>query len=304
MKRLSLLVLTAGLLASACAGRGASSLGPAPSGDGSSPSPTASPSPTPSPTATPSDGASPSPSNPFTFQAWFATDYGEGHLFVTKRTKGFSPGVARLAMNALLEGPSEPEEGSGLFTAIPFGVELLGLDLSSEGVITVDLSSEFEQGSGTAAETMRLAQVVYTLTQFRTVKSVRFAIEGEVIDEFGSHGIDVSRPQTRADYEGLLPAIVVESPSIGERVSNPVTVSGTANVFEATVSLKILDADGNEIARTFTTATCGTGCRGDYSVSVPYNVDREQRGTIVVFESSAQDGSEINAVAIPVVLTP
>lgn len=305
MKRLSLLILAAGLLASACAGRGASSLGPAPSGDGSSPSPTGGPSPTPSPTAsTPSDSGSPSPANPFTFQVWFATEYGEGHLFVTKRTDAFSPGVARLAMNALLAGPSEVEEGAGMFTAIPFGVELLGLDLSSDGVITVDLSSEFEQGSGTSAETMRLAQVVYTLTQFRTVKSVRFAIEGRQVDVFGSHGIDVDPPRTRADYEGLLPAIVVESPSIGERVSNPVTVSGTANVFEATVSLKILDARGNEIARTFTTATCGTGCRGDYSVSVPYTVDREQSGTIVVFESSAKDGSEINAVGIPVILTP
>ncbi|MGH2573838.1 MAG: Gmad2 immunoglobulin-like domain-containing protein [Actinomycetota bacterium] len=305
MKRLTLMIVGAGLLASACAGRGASSLGPAPAGDGSSPTPTPTSSPTRPTTSPPSPvPPSPSPRNPYTFQAWFATDYGQGHLFVTKRTDEFSAGVARLAMNALLDGPSEVEEGAGMFTAIPFGVDLLGLDLSSDGVITVDLSSEFELGGSSSVETMRLAQVVYTLTQFRTVKSVRFAIEGRPVDVFGSQGIDVDPPRTRADYEGLLPAIVVESPSIGERVSSPVTVSGTANVFEATVSLKILDASGREIARTFTTATCGTGCRGAYSVSVSYNVDREQQGTIVVFESSAEDGSEINAVGIPVTLTP
>ena len=102
----------------------------------------------------------------------------------------------------------------------------------------------------------------------------------------------------------MLPAILVESPIIGARVSSPVTVSGTANVFEATVSLRILDENGNEIARTFTTATCGTGCRGDYSVSIPFNVDRQQRGTIEVFESSAKDGSPINLVRIPVTLMP
>ncbi|HEV8420131.1 MAG TPA: Gmad2 immunoglobulin-like domain-containing protein [Actinomycetota bacterium] len=70
------------------------------------------------------------------------------------------------------------------------------------------------------------------------------------------------------------------------------------------MSLRILDENGKEIAHTFTTATCGTGCRGDYSVSVPFNVDHEQRGTIEVFESSAQDGSAINVVAIPVTLLP
>ena len=80
--------------------------------------------------------------------------------------------------------------------------------------------------------------------------------------------------------------------------------AGTANVFEATVSLRILDAGGKEIARTFTTATCGSGCRGDYSVSVPYRVDRPQAGTIVVFESSAKDGRPIHVVRVPVTLTP
>ncbi|HEX9411434.1 MAG TPA: Gmad2 immunoglobulin-like domain-containing protein, partial [Actinomycetota bacterium] len=51
-------------------------------------------------------------------------------------------------------------------------------------------------------------------------------------------------------------------------------------------------------------ATCGTGCRGDYSVSVPYSVDHEQRGTVEVYESSAKDGSAVNVVDIPVTLTP
>ncbi len=63
---------------------------------------------------------------------------------------------------------------------------------------------------------------------------------------------------------------------------------GTHAVLEATVSVRILDSAGHEIARTFTNATCGTGCRGGYSVTVPYSVPRTQPGTIVVFESSAR----------------
>ncbi len=95
----------------------------------------------------------------------------------------------------------------------------------------------------------------------------------------------------------------METPIIGQRVSSPIVVSGTADVFEATVSLRVLDKSGTEIARTFTQATCGTGCRGDYSVSVSYRIDHEQPGTVEVFESSAKDGSAVNVVRIPVTLT-
>ena len=54
---------------------------------------------------------------------------------------------------------------------------------------------------------------------------------------------------------------------------------------------------------TFTNATCGTGCRGDYSASVRYEVDHDQPGTVMVFEASALDGSPQNVVSIPVVLS-
>jgi len=131
---------------------------------------------------------------------------------------------------------------------------------------------------------------------------VRFAINGQGKTVIG--GVPVQSPQTRAMYGGYLPAITVQSPVIGAQVGNPVTVSGTADVFEATVSVRILDSAGHEIARTFTTASCGTGCRGDYSVTVSYSVPRTAPGTIVVFESSAKDGQPVNVQLIPVTLAP
>ena len=147
---------------------------------------------------------------------------------------------------------------------------------------------------------LRIAQVVYTLTQFPTVTGVRFAINGQGVTVVG--GVPVQSPQTRAMYSGYLPAITVRSPVIGARVTSPVTVSGTADVFEATVSVRIGDSAGQEIARTFTTASCGTGCRGDYSVTVSYSVPRTQPGTVEVFESSAKDGQPVNVQLIPVTL--
>jgi hypothetical protein len=98
------------------------------------------------------------------------------------------------------------------------------------------------------------------------------------------------------------PAIVVETPQPGAEISSPITIAGTADVFEATVSIRILDEDGGELAATFATATCGSGCRGRYSTDLFFFVDRTQNGAIEVFEASAEDGSPINLVSVPVIL--
>lgn len=98
------------------------------------------------------------------------------------------------------------------------------------------------------------------------------------------------------------PAIMVTSPGSGDEVSSPVSIEGNADVFEATVSIAILDSAGKPIVRTFTTASCGTGCRGTFSKAVPFTVDTTQPGTIRVYESSAEDGKPINVVDIPVTL--
>jgi hypothetical protein len=82
-------------------------------------------------------------------------------------------------------------------------------------------------------------------------------------------------------------------------------VSGEANVFEANVTVEILDAKGAVVGRTFTTATCGTGCRGSYSVDVAYKVDEEQPGTIVVHDDDAAGtGKPPHEVRVPVTLAP
>jgi len=98
------------------------------------------------------------------------------------------------------------------------------------------------------------------------------------------------------------PAIVVITPRPGDQVTSPVTIQGNADVFEATVSISILDSAGNDIVRTFTTATCGTGCRGTFSKAVRFRVGTTQPGIVRVYESSAKDGKPINVVEIPVTL--
>jgi immunoglobulin-like protein involved in spore germination/sporulation and spore germination protein len=296
VKRLAVLGLIVGFAAAACGGRGAASLGAAP---GASPSESSSPAKGTPSASRPPTSPSPSPSASMTYEVWF--QLGE-HLFVTKRTQPFTPGVGSAALTALIAGPSSSERAAGVGLSVPSGTALLGLNIA-KGLATVDLSAGFASGGGTLSEQMRLAQVVYTLTQFATVSGVNFRLDGQPVTVFSGQGIVLDHPQTRNDFEDLLPAILVEGPLVGQTVGNPVTVAGSANVFEATVTVRILDSKGHEIARTFTTATCGTGCRGDYSVQVDYSVSSTQPGTIEVFESSAEDGSPINVVDIPVTLT-
>ncbi len=75
-------------------------------------------------------------------------------------------------------------------------------------------------------------------------------------------------------------------------------IAGFANVFEATVSLEVVDSSGNVVQEDFTTATCGTGCWGAYQFEVDYPFVGGE--TIRVFWHSAEDGSPSDVVSIPV----
>ena len=137
----------------------------------------------------------------------------------------------------------------------------------------------------------RLGQVVYTLTQFPTVKSVVFQIEGEAVTVFSSEGIVLDGPSTRADYTDLLPDIWVDRPAFNAAIGNPARVTGNANVFEATFRIAILDAAGKTIADEQVMASCGTGCRGTFDVTIPYTVSKGQCGHLRAYSLSAKDGT-------------
>jgi hypothetical protein len=212
--------------------------------------------------------------------------------------------VARAAMNALLAGPTADESTErDIASALPVGSRLLGLSIEND-VATVDLSSEFESGGGSMSVFVRLGQVVYTLTQFPTVESVVFEIEGRPVTVFSSEGIVLDGPVGRDDYEDLLPAIFVDRPAYGAGLGNPARITGSANVFEAAFLVTLLDGSGATIAQVPAMATCGTGCRGTFDLTVPYSVPEAGWGTLRVWDGSAKDGSPENVREYPVWLTP
>lgn len=127
-----------------------------------------------------------------------------------------TPAVATNAVRALIEGPTLAEQDSDLWTAIPSDTLLLGLEIEN-GLATIDLSREFEVGGGSYNILSRLAQVVYTLTQFPTVDRVLFHLDGQPVDVFSGEGVVLEHPVGRADYATILPI----APGPGTAASEP-----------------------------------------------------------------------------------
>jgi spore germination protein GerM len=206
--------------------------------------------------------------------------------------------VAAAAMQELLKGTNQLEYDSGLDTAIPPGVEYLGTEIV-DGVATINLSSAFDDGGGSLAMQARLAQIVYTLTQFPTVQSVVLQLDGQTVEALGGEGLVIDHPLSRADFEDLTPAIFVETPAVGDIVSSPLRVTGTANTFEAVFEAQVLDSTGEVIGEAHVMATSGSGTRGTYDVTIPYENPSGGPIVLIVFEYSAKDGTPTNVVEVP-----
>lgn len=263
--------------------------------DGSTPAPTV--------TVTVTETASPTPS------AVDTTDPGAITTVALYLLRGETLGVAHravpatgapatAAMDALLQGPDKREKAAGLGTAIPAGTMLNGIVIE-DGTARVDLSEEFASGGGSLSMQARVAQVVYTLTQFRTVKRVDFFIDGAPVEALGGEGLMLDAGQRRADWKGFLPAIFVESPAVGDTATTPVRVMGTAMVFEATFQAEILGPDGEVLASETVTATRGAPQRGAFTVAIAFDVPSPPRGALRVYEVSMKDGSRMNTVRVP-----
>jgi hypothetical protein len=208
------------------------------------------------------------------------------------------PAVARGAVEALLDGPRGIETEIGLVSEIPQGTELLDIDITA-GIATVDLSGDFASGGSDLSMALRVAQVVFTLTQFDTVDTVDVSIDGTVVDVMGGDGVPVAGVD-RVDFADVTPLVLVETPVPGQSVTSPLEIGGMANTFEATVQYTVTDGEGLIVDEGFTTATAGNGTFGTFSISSTFEVDRVGVGSIIAFEQSARDGQPVNVYEVPV----
>jgi germination protein M len=198
-----------------------------------------------------------------------------GRLAAVTRSTPRTRAVATAAMRELLSGPEDVEDPYRLATAIPGETTLRSVSIE-DGVAVVELSQDV---TGAAA-----AQVVHTLTQFPNVSAV----------ELGGARV------RRADYEQFAPQILVDSPTPGAEVSSPLRVTGSANTFEATFFLKVVDSSGKTLVDRFFTATSGSGTRGTFDATLQFAIERPGPATLIAYERSAENGEPIHVVRIPI----
>lgn len=276
---------------------------------GCQPTPTVSPTPTGSSPPT----VSPSPTQAgttITVRTYFFlgsfTDSG-GLVPVERVVPKLEPvgSTERAAIEALLAGPNDAELGASpaMYTVMPAGTRLLGLDFPEPGVVTVDFSGEFESG-GSASAKARLAQVVFTLTQSPQITDVRFRLDGKPITTFSDAALPLDPPVDRSDYTDQLPVVFIDEPAWGGVLANPARIEGLANAFEAQFLVRILDAAGKSVFQGPVMATCGTGCWGTFDETIPYSVPASAPGRLQAYELSEVDGSIVNLTDYPVRLTP
>lgn len=231
---------------------------------------------------------------------------GDPALVPVLRSVPQSKAVATAAINALLAGPSATELAADprISTTVPAGTELIGISIKG-GLATVNLSGTFASGGGSFSVQGRLAQVVYTMTQFATVDRVQFELDGVPVAVFSSEGIVLDKPVTRATYrDEFLPAIFVDRPAWGASFADPVRVRGLANVFEAQFRIALLDQGGRTLVDRPVLATCGSGCWGTFDVPLSYDVTSAQWGALRVWDPSEKDGSPESVREYPVYLHP
>jgi Immunoglobulin-like domain of bacterial spore germination/Sporulation and spore germination len=162
--------------------------------------------------------------------------------------------VGTSAIESLLAGPP-----SGYTTALPAHAQLLGLSIVG-GIATARFDSSLAGLPRTGQ-----AQLVYTLTQFASVRGVEAQAGSAPLTFQDGSDLPLTVPATRDDFADLTPLapIFVSAPLRDSTVSSPVQASGTANVPEATIQVDVWSGSRKLATRTIT-ATLGSPNRGTW----------------------------------------
>ncbi|MBO7047663.1 MAG: GerMN domain-containing protein [Spirochaetia bacterium] len=102
-------------------------------------------------------------------------------------------------MDVLLEGATPDELNQGYLSLIPPGTKLKSIRVS-DGIATMDFSEEFMFNTfGPEGMKNQLKQIIYTASEFPTVKAVQFLIDGKKVD-YISEGVKTKEPLTKNSF--------------------------------------------------------------------------------------------------------
>jgi len=127
-----------------------------------------------------------------------------------------------------------------------------------------------------------------------TYRTLDLTDPARLVVDFKSSG-----SETRIPPPGEGGNTVVATPRPGERISNPLTVSGYSRNFEARNEIILFDASGEAIARTDATSNDWAATWGYFEATLDIPPNFTGPGTLRVGAQSARDGS-FEGVEIPV----
>jgi len=97
--------------------------------------------------------------------------------------------------------------------------------------------------------------------------------------------------------------ILVKEPLANTKVRSPLTISGEAMVFEATLIWQVTDTAGRVLASGFTTATAGAPAKGTFTITATYtDPPSDIIGFAEVYTRSPQSGLIDEIVRVPLIL--
>ena len=141
--------------------------------------------------------------------AYFQDNY--GYLVPVMKAIGNQPGLAKATLEMMVQSPANDMEAArlGLRTVIPENTKV-DLDIA-DGAARIDLSREADTFSDPIAERNMVDAIVQTLTEFSTVDTVRFLIDGQEKEKLKC-GTNISGAFTRSAInlesrdDGLMPS--------------------------------------------------------------------------------------------------
>jgi hypothetical protein len=273
---------------------------PTPSAEPSTPAPST---PAPTPSASPTASAPTTTSAPVALPVYYLAPVGDDARVARLYREWLTvPGVTRdsddtaRARAAVGLAMTATPEGTDGYLRTWDGVDLVDLAVTDSG-IAVTLSGPGGTGFPEDTERVSVQQLVWTAQAAvgRGRLPVRFALADGSTAMFGSQPVDrtYDRPAARDDYWRDLAPIWVTSPTRGQVLpSGPVSVTGEASVFEATVSWQLL-REGAVLDEGFTTASVGAPGRGTYEIDLGTLAPGSY--AVRVFETSAEDGTRVSA---------
>jgi spore germination protein GerM len=151
----------------------------------------------------PGQGEAPSPSRTRQARLFFIAVTPDGGIQLKSviRPVKYTDAPLTSTLEALLAGPTSAEVNQGLMSLVAPAARLRKAQVK-DGTAYLDFSEAFRFNSlGKEGLSAQLQQVVYSATEFPTVKRVQILLEGRTSDYLGPEGLYIGKPLSRQSFE-------------------------------------------------------------------------------------------------------